>query len=74
MVPLKVHEASNARDALAKAIYSRLFDYIVAKINASIPFQVCTLFLYKSPLDSVDNNILWPFLSKKDMKVHTEVD
>ncbi len=40
MVPLKVHEASNARDALAKAIYSRLFDYIVGQINASIPFQV----------------------------------
>ena len=56
MVPLKVHEASNARDALAKAIYSRLFDYIVAKINASIPFQVCTLIPHKSPLDCVDTN------------------
>ena len=40
MVPLKVHEASNARDALAKAIYSRLFDFIVGCINNSIPFQV----------------------------------
>ena len=29
MVPLKVHEASSARDALAKALYSHVFDYIV---------------------------------------------
>ena len=35
----QVYEASNARDALAKAIYSRLFDFIVQRINSSIPFQ-----------------------------------
>lgn len=38
-VPLKVHEAQNARDALAKAIYVRLFDQIVHFVNKSIPFS-----------------------------------
>jgi myosin-6 len=39
MVPLKKYEASAARDALAKSIYNRLFDWIVGKINESIPLS-----------------------------------
>lgn len=38
-VPLKVGEAQSARDALSKAIYSRLFDHIVTKVNLALPFQ-----------------------------------
>ncbi|GFS27455.1 unconventional myosin-VI-like [Elysia marginata] len=37
-VPLKCTEAANARDALAKAVYSRMFDYIVDMVNKAIPF------------------------------------
>ena len=32
-------EAQSARDALAKAIYARLFDYIVFRVNQSLPFS-----------------------------------
>jgi myosin-6 len=38
-VPLKVHEAQNARDALAKAVYSKLFDHIVNRVNQALPFS-----------------------------------
>ncbi|XP_038222882.1 myosin heavy chain 95F isoform X2 [Zerene cesonia] len=45
MVPLKTYEAMSARDALAKAVYSRLFDYIVFRINNSIPFQASSYYI-----------------------------
>ena len=45
MVPLKVGEAQSARDALAKAIYLRLFDFIVARINKAIPFGASSSFI-----------------------------
>lgn len=45
MVPLKVTEAQNARDALAKAIYIKLFDHIVSCVNKAIPFELRLVLL-----------------------------
>ncbi|EAA06889.5 AGAP000776-PA [Anopheles gambiae str. PEST] len=45
MVMLKVYEANNARDALAKALYSKLFDHIVSLINQNIPFQASSYYI-----------------------------
>uniref|UniRef100_A0A8C1C2V6 Unconventional myosin-VI n=1 Tax=Cyprinus carpio carpio TaxID=630221 RepID=A0A8C1C2V6_CYPCA len=44
-VPLKVEQANSARDALAKAIYSRLFDHVVTRINQCFPFDASAHFI-----------------------------
>lgn len=38
-VPLKPDQAAAGRDALAKSIYSKLFDHIVACVNKCFPFN-----------------------------------
>lgn len=42
---LKPGEAQNARDALAKAVYSKLFDYIVTRVNQALPFSSSKSFI-----------------------------
>jgi myosin-1 len=41
-VPLNPAQASSVRDALAKAIYNNLFDWIVARVNVSMKAQAAT--------------------------------
>ncbi|NXT28071.1 MYO6 protein, partial [Syrrhaptes paradoxus] len=44
-VPLKVEQANNARDALAKTVYSHLFDHVVNRVNQCFPFETSSSFI-----------------------------
>ncbi|XP_048456914.1 myosin VIa [Rhincodon typus] len=44
-VPLKVEQANNAREALAKAVYSHLFDHVVKRVNQCFPFETSSFFI-----------------------------
>lgn len=60
-VPLKVEQANNARDALAKAVYSRLFDHVVKRVNQCFPFQTSSNFIGVLDIAGFGNEThLWP--------------
>ncbi|XP_058517257.1 unconventional myosin-VI isoform X1 [Ochotona princeps] len=44
-VPLKVEQANSARDALAKTVYSHLFDHVVNRVNQCFPFEASSYFI-----------------------------
>ncbi|KAK2494337.1 hypothetical protein MC885_017199, partial [Smutsia gigantea] len=44
-VPLKVEQANSARDALAKTVYSHLFDHVVNRVNQCFPFETSSYFI-----------------------------
>jgi myosin-6 len=44
-IPLKKDQAASARDALAKALYIRMFNWIVTRVNKCFPFQSSSYYI-----------------------------
>ena len=44
-VPLKKDQAANARDALAKALYMKMFDHVVGRVNQCFPFTSSATYI-----------------------------
>lgn len=40
-----MEQANNARDALAKTVYSHLFDHVVNRVNQCFPFETSSFFI-----------------------------
>ena len=44
-VPLKKDQAANARDALAKALYMKMFDHVVGSVKQCFPFTSSAIYI-----------------------------
>jgi myosin-1 len=55
-VPLNKIQAVAGRDALAKGIYDRIFDFLVARINAAMHKQGKAYYFEKFKSESVVSN------------------
>ena len=71
MSPIDVRAATDNRDSLAKTLYSRLFDWLVAKINTSIgqdpsaPTLVGVLDIYGAPGFLAESTLVVRFSARK---------
>ena len=46
MSPLTVEQAAYARDAFSKAVYERMFSWLVERLNSSLENKVLVIYMY----------------------------